>query len=252
MLSARRSRRFQPLVLLIVLNGVACAQVQSPVKSPSKAEQAEAAADRIFKRFYETLNFGDIYREQYVGRDLRKAEVDIIAGNMMLSGPGDPSTTKATIAFPARERAYIANSNYRWLSAAASMTYDGDRELLQKEMGNAFELYYSPLNDKATWPILTSEQLDTRLTSRMNSLADFFRKYVVPKNVDTEAYRLKCKSISETKPPEDLVELKQLFAYAGLSSDAEIFVVRRERFYIYLLEENGAFKMLSFSDRIRF
>lgn len=220
--------------------------------SQSKQKEAEATADRIFERFYKTLDFETIYQEFYISGDLRRAEVEIIINNS-IRGPHEftDAQENARIAFAAKERAYLALANFRWLSSAVKSTYEGNDAKLKNDAKEAFRLYFEPLNDKGTWPILTSEQLDVKYTSRLKKLAAFFRQHVIQANFNTEIYKTKLLKVQETSPPESPGDLKKLFKFAGIPHDAEIYVVRRERFYIYLIEQNGTFKMLSYTDRIR-
>jgi len=66
------------LISFIILLGFPAA-----AQTPAKQQLAEAAADRIVRRFYEELDFGVIYRKMYVSNPkLRKAEVQIIVENI--------------------------------------------------------------------------------------------------------------------------------------------------------------------------
>ena len=218
-----------------------------------KQQEAEAVADRIMERFYETLDFAKVYDEFYVSGELRTAEVTIIVGNFTQNGLGPHlnSRAKPQIDFAAIERAYLALANFRWVASAARLTFDGDDAKLRKDWVEALERDYQPLNNKSTWPILTSKQLDERVTSRLNRLASVFRGYVVQKNFRDDEYKAKSLRVDESQPPESAEDLKHLFGRRLLPNDAKIYVTRRERFYIYLMEQQGALKMLSFTDRIR-
>lgn len=51
------------------------------------AISCQEAADRIVQRFYETLDFGVVYRGMYVRNErIRRAEVEIIMGNLIRKG----------------------------------------------------------------------------------------------------------------------------------------------------------------------
>ena len=219
----------------------------------AKQQEAEAVADRIMERFYETLDFESVYNEFYVSGDLRTAEVNIIVRNLTQNGLGPlfDSRAKPQIDFAARERAYLALANFRWVASAARLTFDGDDAKLRQDWEKALERDYQPLNNKSTWPILTSKQLDERVTSRLNRLASVFRGYVVQKNFRNDEYKVRSLRVEESQPPESEADLKYLFGRRVVPNDAKIYVARRERFYIYLMEQDGALKMLSFTDRIR-
>jgi hypothetical protein len=241
-------------IFTVLLIAAVSLQVQGTTTSQLGQREAEAVADQIMKRFYETLQFETVYREFYVSGELRNAEVDIIINNTIQYGFGPLSSRprkKILIDFAARERAYVALSNFRWLSSAVRATYEGDETKLRRDANEAFRLYREPLDNKRTWPILTSEQLDLKFTSRLNKLAAFFRQRVIPENFNSDIYKTKFLKVEETQSPESPAELKKLFEFAGMSESTQIYVVRRERFYIYFIEQNGELKMLSFTDRIR-
>ena len=219
----------------------------------AQQHEAEALADRIMERFYETLDFENVYNEFYVSGDLRTVEVSVIVGNFTQNGLGPlfNSRAKPKFDFAATERAYLALANFRWGASAARMTFDGDDAKLRKDWEKALVRDYQPLNNKSTWPILTSKQLDERITSRLNRIASVFRGYVVQKNFRNDEYKARSLKIEESQPPESEEFLRSLFGRRVLPNTAKIYVARRERFYIYLLEQQGALKMLSFTDRIR-
>lgn len=86
----------------------------------------------------------------------------------------------------------------------------------------------------------------------MNEMDDRLRQYVVRENFNTPAYRTKVSQIQEDKADERDA-LRKLFAGAGsLKPEAEIYVVRRGKYYFYLIEESGSFKLLTYSGRVRF
>ena len=244
---------FSTLLLSVVFSLGLLASAQSPAKQ----QLAEAAADRIVKRFYEELDFGVIYREMYVSNPkLRKAEVQIIMENMIRQGDhwsGDSSgiERRRDIDFATMERAYIALSNFHWLSAAASMTHKRDDKEFTKARDEANEKYLDPMNDKKEWPILTSNQLDEKMTARFNGMSNFFRPYVSRSSFDTPEFKRRETAIEETRPPDSIEAFKALFEPFGLKPTDELYLVRRGRFYFYLLKENGELRMLTWTDRTR-
>ena len=237
------------LVLTIASTGFVFGQ------GTQKQKLAEEAADRIIKRFQETLDFGEVFREEYVkNQRVRQAEVNIIVGNMVRQGDDfSPSTnSKRAIDDAAMERAYIAIANFHWISVAAFRTYDGDKGSFDQETDAAFTKFYQPMNDKSNWPILTAKELDDRITARMNSLAQVFKRYVVKTNFGSQRFKSSEAALEESKKPDPLDKLKELFVPYGLSPGDTIYLTRRGNFYIYLVEEDGVFRMLSYGDRIRF
>jgi len=49
--------------------------------------------------------------------------------------------------------------------------------------------------------------------------------------------------------PDLIDKLKELFAPAGMKNSDTIYLVRRGRFYFYIIEEKGEFTMLSWNNR---
>jgi len=237
------------LLLLLLLSWPASTYSQTQ----NKQELAEAATDKAIRRFYNTLDFADVYREFYVSNaNLRKAEVEIVMQNMIRSGDhfAKPEQLESrSIDFDSMERAYIAMSNFHWLLAAASETYEGDEEKYIHEGDAIWDKYMTPLNDKTSWPILTSKQLDEKLTASFTAIANFCREHVVRSNFDTPEFRRRRQNIKESRAPDPIDRLKELFAPAGMKSSDNIYLVRRGRFYFYIIEENGEFKVLSWNDR---
>ena len=216
---------------------------------------AQAAADRIVKRFYETLDFGVVYREMYVRNEsIRRAEVEIIMGNMIRKGDhsrGEDFEKKRNIDFAAMERGYVAMSNFHWLAAASAATYSGDKAKAINQYKIEYGKYMAPLQDKTKWPMLTNKDVDEKLTASFNAMANFFRGYVEKKNFDSAEFWSRENAIEETRPPETIEAFKELFAYAGLKKDDHLEIVRKGRFYFYLLEESDGFRMLTWTDRRR-
>ena len=239
------------LLLLLLLSWTASTYSQTQ----NKQELAEAAADNAIRRFYDTLDFGDIYREFYVSNaNIRKAEVEIVMGNLIWQGDhfAKPEQLKSrNIDFAAMERAYVAQGNFEWLAAAVFATCKDDDKKFGEESEAIWDKYMTPLNDKTSWPILTSKELDERITASFKSISDFLKPHVVKTDFDTPEFRRRGQTIVESRAPDPIDKLKELFASAGMKSSDNIYLVRRGRFYFYMLEENGQFRMLSYNNRIR-
>jgi hypothetical protein len=82
-------------------------------------------------------------------------------------------------------------------------------------------------------------------------MSTYLRKHVTSKNFNSQEYKEKVSRINENKPDESKM-LRELFEPEGLKPETEIYVVRRERYYFYLIEEGDSFKLLTSSDRVRF
>ena len=231
-------------VLLSLLATSSMAQANRPKTTRQSAKQkaAEEAADRVMRRFYETLDFGVICREMYVSEPLKSGAVrSMFTGIFMhqrLERAPDP-----TFDFVAMERAYIANQDFDFLTSARHFTYDGDEEAFKKEAEQQLIRYYIPTVSR-TLPILTSEELDSRPTANLNHLSEFWRKFVVRQKFETDLYRKRISLFEESRSPEERF-VKQI----GLGR--KIYVVRRERHYLYFVEENNKFRMLYVTPRVQ-
>ena len=224
--------RSSRIVLLAFLAALTTAQsVRSATSAQPKQRAAEAEAERVMRRFYDTFDFGVVYREMYVSEPLKSREVRSL---FMRHGLGTPAPT---FDFAAMERAYIAQRNFDFLVSAQNFTYDGDKETFQNEAHEELIKYYMPMQSP-NFRILTSEQLDSGFTANMNHLGEFWRKFVVRENFGSDSYRKRIALFQESRSPE-----RNFMKQIGLGK--KIYVVRRERLYLYFVEENHKFRMLS-------
>jgi hypothetical protein len=245
------------LVTLLANGATSLVFAQRPWEGPPPPgdPRAEQVADQIMKTFYENLDFGDVYRKWYVKNPkLRLAEVDIIVGNLIRQGDRFDSkkAISRNIDDSTMERAYVAMGNYHWNMDALSLTGDLEDRVFKQEFEEVFKKYYEPFNQKSNWPILTSKEVDQRLTARFIGLADFFRSRVAKTRIGTAEFLTKQAKIEETKPPDSKEGLINLFSKVGLTKNDHLFLARRGRHYIYLIEEDGELRMFSFTGRIRF
>lgn len=235
-----RSSHILLLAFLAVLTTAQNAHAMTSAQLKQKA--AEEQADRVMRRFYDTLDFGAVYREMYVSEPLRNREVRAIITRIAMQNSFGTSPAP-TFDLTAMERAYIAKRNFDFLVSAQNFTYDGDKDSFGKDAAKQIDQYYMPMMSLANYPILTSEQLDSRFTANMNHMSEFLRRFVVSKNLGTTLYRKRIALFKESNPPEE-----DLMKFFGLRK--KIYIVRRERLHLYFVEENGNFRMLSVTSRV--
>jgi hypothetical protein len=235
--------RSSHILLLAFLGVLTTAQtVSATVSAKLKQKAAEEYADRIMRRFYETLDFGVIYREMFVSEPLKSREVRSIFRGIAMHQRLERAPAP-TFDLAAMERAYIAKRNFDFLTSARHFTYDGDEEAFKKEAERMILQYYMPMQSP-NFPTLTSEELDSHFTANLNHLSEFWRKFVVKGNFGSDSYRQRISLFQESRTPErDFV--KQI----GLGK--KIYVVRRERLYLYFVEEHGKLKMLTVTPRVQ-
>jgi len=241
---ARRIQvRFVVAAILIICSVAATATGQAAGSSGEKQNLAELTADQIVKRFYETLQFKTIWDEFYVKDEkLRNLEVEAITFNLVRYRAEQLPNMRITMA--ARERAYIAQYNFLMTLSGAAFT-SGDVPMGDDEYGKRYESI-----TRRPKPYANSEELDREFTSVMNQLSDANRKGIVTENVGSTAYNLRIHKFEETNPA-DVKRIRDVFAEAGLKESSSIYVVQREMFHIYMIEENGEFRVLSILSRNR-
>ena len=234
------------LVFLFLVATSAPSQTRTKARRAS-VEQAsvEEAADRVMRRFYETLDFGTVYRELFVSNPLKEKEVRITVGYVFQFGMplGKFNDTALRMDFPPVERAYLASKQFNFLVSANNFTYDGDEGKFRGELEAKMEQFYMPMMADANWPIQTSDALNSRFTANYEELNSFLRHYVVSKNYNTDFYRSRLAAFKETKPP--VSRIKDIF---GLRQ--KIYVAQRERLHLYFIREDGVFKMLTVTSRV--
>lgn len=230
------------LTAAIVLTlGTALAKASARDSVTIGQKEAEVAATLAMKRFYETLDYAVIWKEFYVTAGaLRDFEVEAMTASLVSYRAEGLSPHR--LSKESRERAFIAMRNYWGLLSAVQFTTDHD-------LPETLSPLYQSITRRQR-PYANSEELDTDFTAVMDRMSDILRKLVLPKNVDSTSYRFKLKKFVETNPA-DREDMNEVFAPAGLSRDAKVYIVQRESFHLYLIEENGQYKILSVLSRIR-
>jgi hypothetical protein len=236
------------IALLFVFLVATSATSHPRTKAPRVSDEqplVEEAADRVMRRFYETLDFATVYRELFVSNPLKEKEVRITVGYVFQAGmPAGKFNDAARIMdFPPLERAYLASKQFNFLVSAQNFTYDGDEEKFGQELEAKLKQFYMPMMAKTQWPIKTSDELDSHFTANYEELNSFLRQYVVAKNYQSDLYRSRLAAFRESKPP--VSRIKDIF---GLRQ--ELYVAQRERLHLYFVKENGVFKMLTVTNRV--
>ena len=205
----------------------------------------EEAADRVMRRFYETLDFATVYRELFVSNPLKEREVRITVGYVFQFGmpAGKYNDAASSMDFAPLERAYLASKQFNFLVSAQNFTYDGDEKKFRTELEAKMKQFYLPLMTESNWPIKTSDELNSHFTANYEALNSFLRQYVVAKNYQSDFYRSRVAAFRESKPP--VSRIKDIF---GLRQ--KLYVAQRERLHLYFVKENGVFKMLTVTNRV--
>lgn len=236
------------LSVAVLLHNANCASAQVSSNTTQerlsatsdKQQAAEAAIDRLQQRFYETLDFATIWKEMYVSDPrLRKLEVEAIIFGYI-------AEAREAVSHKVKERAYVAMWNFWHTFSAARFT--STEENLKKLFDEMKEPYESMTGRGR--PFASEKELEQDFTGGMNRLSEINRKYIVREQFNTAEYKNRLARFRETEPAEPR-RIKEIFIPAGLKKDTEIYVVDREIFHYYLIEEEGAFKVLTILNRRR-
>jgi len=226
---------------IMVTNCAAIRSEEPPTRKGKSDKQklAEEAVDRLQRKFYETLDFEKIWQEAYVvDPKLRSLEVEAIIFKFT-------AEAREPVSHEAKERAYVAMGNFWHAFSAARFTSNDGLEKLQAELKGPYEAFSGRRQ-----PFATERELDQDLTGAMNRMSAILRKYVVQGGFGSSEYKAKVAQFVETEPA-DPNRIKEIFMPAGLSKEAEIYVVDREFFHYYLIQEQDAFKVLTILNRRR-
>ena len=228
------------IAILLVL-GSGQAKASNATKGTTGQREAEAAVTRAMQRFYETLDYAVIWKEFHVtNAALRDFEVEAMTWNLVSYRAEGLSPHR--LSMDSRERAFIATRNFWGLMSALRFTTDNE---LPESLGPLYESI-----TRRQRPYANSEELDSDYTAVTNHMSDMLRKLILPKNVGSASYKLKLNKFVETNPATR-EDMNEVFAPAGLRRDVKVYIVQRELFHFYLIEENGQYKILSVLSRIR-
>jgi len=214
-------------------------ELQTPAQSKQRA--AEAVADHAMQRFYETLDYSVVWKEFYVSNvALREFEVKAMTSSLVFYRAEGLSPER--LSKESRERAFVAMRNFWALFSAVHFTSN-------KELPDSIGPLYESITQRQQ-PYLTSTQLDNEFTAVMDRMSNVLRGLVLPQNLGSMSYRKKLNEFVETNP-SNREDMNEVFAPAGLSRAAKVYIVQRESFHIYLIEENGQYRILTVLSRIR-
>jgi hypothetical protein len=197
---------------------------------------AEAAVDRAKQRFYETLDFETVWKESYVSDEkLRRLEVEAIIFQYLDDEAG------GSIGRAAKERAYLALWNYWHMIAGARFTNHPAIGSFAAEMKEPYESF-----TQRGKPAADERELQEHVTGKLDVLAKLLKKYVRPGEYNSQTYKAEVeKWVGRGTDPAEPERIREVFVPAGLPKDAPIYVVGREFFHYYLIEEKGEFKILT-------
>jgi hypothetical protein len=201
-------------------------------------KKAEEIGDHILQRFREARDFAPIFKEFFVSDvALRRREVELVFGQRL-----NPRH-RGQIEQAAIERAYIALWNFWYLLTTYRFANVAEFEPPQ-EIGDAYNLLMKVDLEKVS----TGRELDEKYTNKMNNFLDIVRKHIPQDVFESEIYMLNWARFKEEKETADVEQMRQDF---GLRKEIEIYVVKREFFNYFLIQEGDTLKVFTMSLRTK-
>lgn len=229
-----------PLALLCVIL-LASSMYKTEARTSAQQEkqrQAEDIGDRLIQRFHETLDFDPIYKEFFVSDPkMRRLEVELVFGHKLNSQFRDKIDQNAV------EMAYVSGWTF-WHLISAYMFTQGKDFQPPPEMGEAYEAITRTDVRKFT----SGKELDEQFNKKYDRLNNILRKNLTPEAFRSESYRNNVASIKEPQETADIPQMKRDF-YLG--EDVKVYVVKREFFNYFLIEEKGALRIFTISLRTK-
>ena len=203
-----------------------------------KQRQAEEIGDRLIQRFHEALDFDPIFKEFFVNDPgMRRLEVEMVFGHNL------NSQFRNKIDQTAVERAYVSGWTF-WHLISAYMFTQGKDIQPPPEMGEAYEAITSTNLGK----FASGKELDEQFNKKYDRLNNILRKNLTPEVFRSESYRRNVANIKEPQESADIPQMKRDF-YLG--EDVKVYVVKREFFNYFLIEEKGALRIFTISLRTK-
>jgi hypothetical protein len=228
-----------PALLCVILLAPSNYKTEAQVLiQEEKQRQAEEIGDRLIKRFHETLDFAPIFKEFYVtDPGMRRLEVELVFGRRLNHQFRDKIDQAAV------ERAYVSMWTF-WHLMSANMFTRGEDLRLLSEMKEAYEAVTSTDIRKFT----SGKELNEQLNEKWDRVNNILRKNLTPEDFRSESYRRNIASLKEPQETADISQMKQDFY---MPEGIKVYVVKREIFNYFLLEEKDGLKVFTISLRTK-
>jgi hypothetical protein len=203
-----------------------------------KQRQAEEIGDRLIQRFHETLDFAPIFKEFFVNDPgMRRLEVEMVFGHKL-----NPQF-RNKVAQTAVEKAYVSGWTF-WHLMSAYMFTQGEDLRFPTGWGEAYEAITRTNPDNFT----SGKELDEQFNEKYDKLNNILRKNLTPEAFRSESYRRNVASFVEPQETADISQMRQDF---HMGEDVKVYVVKREFFNYFLIEEKGALRVFTLSLRTK-
>jgi hypothetical protein len=224
------------VILLASSTYLAEAQISA---QQEKQRQAEEIGDRLIQRFHETLDFAPIFKEFFVtDQGMRQLEVELVFGQRLNPQFRDKIDQAAV------DRVYVSGWTF-WHLVSAYMFTQGEDLRLPPGWGEAYEAL---TRTKNPYELTSVKELDEHFNEKYDRLNNMMRKNLTPEAFRSESYRRNIASFKEPQETADNSQMKQDF---HMGEDVKVYVVKREFFNYFLIEEKGALRIFTLSLRTK-
>jgi hypothetical protein len=232
-------KKILPALLCVILLASSTYKTEAQMSAQQeKQRQAEEIGDRLIQRFHETLDFDPIFKEFFVSDpEMRRLEIELVFGRKLNSQFRDKIDQTAV------ERAYVSGWTF-WHLISAYMFTQGKDFQPPPEMGEAYEAITSTNPGEFT----SGKELDEQFNKKYGRLNSILRKNLTPETFHSESYRTNVASIKEPQETADIPQMKRDFY---LDENVKVYVVKREFFNYFLIEEKGALRIFTISLRTK-
>ncbi|HEU0176246.1 MAG TPA: hypothetical protein VFV58_18430 [Blastocatellia bacterium] len=233
-------RKFLPAMSCVMLLASSTYLAEAQISAQQeKQRQAEEIGDRLIHRFHETLDFAPIFKEFFVtDPGMRRREVDLIFGQKLNPQFRDKIDQTAV------ERVYVSTWTF-WHLMSAYMFTQGKGFQPPPEMGEAYEALTGTKNP---YEITSGKELDEQFNEKYDRLNNILRKNLTPEAFRSESYRRNVANLNEPQETADISQMRQDF---HMGEDVKVYVVKREFFNYFLIEEKGALRVFTLSLRTK-
>ena len=232
-------KKILPAVLCVILLASSTYKTEAQTSAQQeKQRQAEEIGDRLIQRFHETLDFDPIFKEFFVSDpEMRRLEVELVFGQRLNSQFRDKIDQTAV------ERAYVSGWTF-WHLISAHMFTQGKDFQPPPEMGEAYEALTRTDIRKFT----SGKELDEQFNKKYDRLNNILRKNLTPGAFRSESY---ISNVASFKEPQETADIPQMKRDFYLGEDVKAYVVKREFFNYFLIEEKGALRVFTISLRTK-
>lgn len=226
-------------IAVLTLANVCSAQVktqpQDIIASQQKRRKAEQVVVRAMRRFGQTLDFNDIYREMYVkDKSVRQSEIKFLINNFADDVVVDKEVLEKLNKAVLEKTFFLKNNNNLWLFmlciSEKGTGLDYFENVVVRKLNRRQRIIYERFtNDKSEHSLISKAEVFNAL-SMLDVVSSVLRKYLTAKfrkNIQTKATIHLFREIS---PPKD-----------------KSYVSKYKNFYEITVDINGEWIPISFT-----